>query len=265
MNQQQFGVERYSGRTLNIFKKLKNNQMKKLLVITFFLMFMSCYAQEINNVVVTINNRGDYYFKKENLIAIAFSENDSISFKYKDTLLLKVEKYQAGKLISEANFIYDSNNKVPDDYVFLEDYYDYYEKFYTRVPYTNKYKLLDRDFVYIDTVLDEIEDWGKYYSKKTAKIFEFKLDRNVRMLNAKFSPFVYGTILKNLKLYVVDDFLVEIDAVLIEEPDGETIYYKKYYEYDKLGRLSSSKTVNAISGVIEDQSKIEYREWLIFP
>lgn len=240
--------------------------MRKLFLIVFFFMFISCNAQVYNNVIVTINNRDNYYFEKEKLMAIVLSKNDSILLKYKDTLLLKVEKYKTGKLISEANFIYDLKGKISEDYLFTEDYYDYYEKFNTRVPYYNKYKLLDRDFVYIDAVLDEIKDWKKYCTnKKATKTFEFKLNKNVRMLNAKFSPFIYGTILKNLKLYVADNFLIEVDAVLIEEPDGETMYYKKYYEYDKVGRLISSKTVNVISGQIEDQDKIEYREWLVFP
>ena len=176
--------------------------------------------------------------------------------------MLKIEKYKVSKLVSEDNLVYDSNNKISDDYTFSGDYYDYYEKFYTRIPYKNKYKLLDRDFVYIDTVLEEIHDWKKYCNnKKQKKIFEFKLDQNVRMLNAKFSPFIYGTILKNLKLYVANNYLVEIEAILSEEPDGENIFYKKYYEYDKIGRLISSKTINISSGEIEDQEKIEYRKW----
>ncbi|WKL48599.1 hypothetical protein Q1W71_02200 [Flavobacterium pectinovorum] len=237
--------------------------MKKLLVIAIFLMLIDCSnAQDKNNVIVTINNKDKYFFKEENLMAVVSSKSDSIRFKYKDTLLLKVEKYKVGKLISEANFIYDSNNKIADNYIFQEDYYDYYEKFYTRIPYKNKYKLLDLDFVYIDNVLDEIPDWKKYCNdKKSTKVFEFKLSKNVRMLNAKFSPFAYGTIIKNLKLYVVDNFLVQIDVTLLEEPDGETVRYKKTYKYDKAGRLSSSKTVNIISGKIEDQNKIQYREW----
>ncbi|OXE97410.1 hypothetical protein B0A64_23370 [Flavobacterium araucananum] len=198
-------------------------------------------------------------------MAVTSSKNDSVSFKYRDTLLIKVEKYKSHKLISEADFIYDSNNKISDDYTFSEDYYNYYEKIYTRIPYENKYKLLDRDFVYIDAVLDEVQDWKKYSTNnKKTKTFEFKLNKNVRMLNAKFSPFIYGTIIKNLKLYVVDNFLVEIDATLIEEPNGETLFYKKYYQYDKVGRLSSSKTVNILSGELEDQDKIEYREWFGF-
>ncbi|AYN03083.1 hypothetical protein EAG11_02020 [Flavobacterium sp. 140616W15] len=249
-----------------MFKKSKNKQMNKLFLIGFLFIFMSCKAQDSNNVIITINSKNNYYFKKEKLTAIALSKNDSISFKYKDTLLLKVEKYKMNKLISQANFIYDSNNKISNDYIFSEDYYDYYEKFHTRIPYKNEYKLLDRDFVYIDTVLDQIEDWKKYCNNKSEKkIFEFKLNENVRMLNAKFSPFVYGTILKNLKLYVTDNLLIEIDAILIEEPNGEKIYYKKYFEYDKEGRLSSSKTVNATSGKIESQDKIEYRKWFVSP
>ncbi|WP_456311933.1 hypothetical protein [Pseudomonas shirazensis] len=236
--------------------------MKKLFLIVFFFMFISCSPQDNNNVIVTINNISNYYFKKEKLIAITSAKNDSISFKYKDTLLLKIEKYKVSKLVSEANLVYDPNNKISDDYTFSEDYYDYYEKFYTRIPYKNKYKLLDRDFVYIDTVLEEIHDWKKYCNKKKQKkIFEFKLDQNVRMLNAKFSPFIYGTILKNLKLYVENNYLIEIEAILSEEPDGENIYYKKHYEYDKTGRLISSKTINISSGEIEDEEKIEYRKW----
>jgi hypothetical protein len=81
------------------------------------------------------------------------------------------------------------------------------------------------------------------------------------MLNAKFSPFVYGTIIKKLKLYVMNNFLVQIDATLLEEPGGETVRYKKSYKYDKAGRLSSSKTVNIISGKTEDQNIIEYKGW----
>lgn len=236
--------------------------MKKLTLIIFLFTSIGCSSQYENNVIVTINTKQKYYFKKEKLVAITLSKKDSISFKYKDTLLLKVEKYEESKLKSEANFIYDSNNKIKDSYIFLEDYYDYYEKFYTKIPYKNKYKLLDRDFVYIDSILDEVKDWKKYSNnKKTTKIFEFKLDKNVRMLNAKFSPFIYGTVLKNLKLHVKNNFLVEIDAVLIEKPDGETMYYKKYFEYDKAGRLSSSKTINFISGEIEDRQKIEYKSW----
>ncbi|MBF4516161.1 hypothetical protein IRZ71_07405 [Flavobacterium sp. ANB] len=236
--------------------------MTKLFLIIFLFMFISCSPQDCNNVVVTINNTGNYYFKKEKLMAITSAKNDSISLKYKDTLLIKVEKYKVGKLVSEANFLYDSNNKISDDYIFSEDYHDYFEKFYTRIPYKNKYKLLDRDFVYIDNVLDEVQDWKKYCNdKKEIEIFEFKLDENVRMLNAKFSPFIYGTMLKNIKLHVANNFLVEIEAILIEEPDGETIYYKRYYDYDKTGRLISSKTINSNSGQIEDQEKIEYRKW----
>ena len=236
--------------------------MKKLFLIVFFFMFISCSSQDGNNVRVTINNISNYYFKKEKLMAITSAKNDSVSFKYKDTLLLKIEKYKVSKLFSEANLVYDPNNKISDDYTFSEDYYDYYEKFHTRIPYKNKYKLLDLDFVYIDNVLDEIPDWKKYCNdKKSIKVFEFKLSKNVRMLNAKFSPFAYGTIIKNLKLYVVNNFLVQIDATLLEEPGGETVRYKKSYKYDKAGRLSSSKTVNIISGKIEDQNKIQYREW----
>lgn len=222
---------------------------------------MGCKAQDSSHVIVKLNNRNNYYFDKEKLMSIVSSKNDSISFTYRDSLILKIEKYKTGKLISYVNFVYDVNNNISDNFIFPEDYYDYFEKFYTRVPYTNKYKLLDRDFVYIDAVLDQ--DRKKYYSnkKEATKIFEFNLDKNVRMLNAKFSPFAYGTILKKIKLYVVNNFLVELDATLVEEPNGEIIYYKKHYEYDKEGRLSSSKTINVISGEIEDQDKIEYKEW----
>lgn len=236
--------------------------MKKLFVILIFFMLIGCNAQDKNNVIVTINNRDKYFFKKENLMAIVSSKSDSIAFKYKDTLLLKAEKYRVGKLVSEANFIYDSNNKIADNYIFQEDYYDYYEKFHTSIPYKNHYKLLDRDFVFIDTILDEIPDWKKYSNdKKSTKVFEFKLSKNVRMLNAKFSPFVYGTVIKKLKIYVANNFLVGMDASLQEEPVGETVHYKKSYKYDKAGRLSSSKTVNIISGEIEEQNKIEYKQW----
>lgn len=237
--------------------------MKNLFVNTIFFMLIGCCsAQNRNNIIITINNRNKYYFKNENLIARTSSKNDSICFKYKDTILINVQKYKAHKLISEANFIYDPNNKIADNYIFPEDYYDYYEKFYTRIPYKNKYKLLDQDFIYIDAVLDEIPDWKKYYNtKKTTKVFEFKLSKNVRMLNAKFSPFIYGTTIKDLKLYVVNNFLIEIDATFLEEPGGETIQYKKKYKYDKAGRLSSSETINVISGEIENQNKIEYKEW----
>jgi hypothetical protein len=236
----------------------KNNTMRGLLFIAYFLT-CSCNAQD-HNIKITINSKNKYYFNKEKLTAIS-SKKDSVSFTYRDSLILKIEKHKAGKLISEANFVYDVNNRISDDFVFSEDYYDYFEKFYTRVPFTNKYKLLDRDFVYIDAVLDQ--DSKKYYSnkKEATKIFEFNLNKNVRMLNAKFSPFAYGTILKKIKLYVVNNFLVELDATLVEEPNGEIIYYKKNYEYDKEGRLSSSKTINVISGEIEDQDKIEYKEW----
>ncbi|WP_123774037.1 hypothetical protein [[Flexibacter] sp. ATCC 35103] len=191
-------------------------------------------------------------------MAVVSSKKDSVSFTYRDSLILKIEKHKTGRLISYVNFVYDVNNNISDNFIFPEDYYDYFEKFYARVLYTNKYKLLDRDFVYIDAVLDQ--EKKKYYSKET-KIFEFNLDKNVRMLNAKFSPFAYGTILKKIKLYVVNNFLVELDAMLVEEPNGEIIYYKKHYEYDKEGRLSSSKTINVISGEIEDQDKIEYKAW----
>lgn len=240
--------------------------MKKLIFNLYFFIFISCSSQKGDNVIVTINNKGNFYFKNDKLMAITSFKNDSISFKYKDTLLLKIEKYKADKLINEASFIYDLNNKISDDYIFPEDYYNYYEKFYTRIPYKNKYKLLDRDFVYIDTILDEVQDWKKYSNnKKKIEIFEFNLNENVRMLNAKFSPFIYGTTLKKLKLYVVDNFLIEMDANLIEEPGGEIIYYKKYYKYDKAGRLSSCKTINSLSGEIEDEDKIDYKEWCVYP
>ncbi|OMQ11278.1 hypothetical protein BXU01_13235 [[Flexibacter] sp. ATCC 35103] len=230
--------------------------MRGLLFIAYFLT-CSCNAQD-HNIKITINNKNNYYFDKEKLMAVVSSKKDSVSFTYRDSLILKIEKHKTGRLISYVNFVYDVNNNISDNFIFPEDYYDYFEKFYARVLYTNKYKLLDRDFVYIDAVLDQ--EKKKYYSKET-KIFEFNLDKNVRMLNAKFSPFAYGTILKKIKLYVVNNFLVELDAMLVEEPNGEIIYYKKHYEYDKEGRLSSSKTINVISGEIEDQDKIEYKAW----
>lgn len=236
--------------------------MKIFLLITYFLT-NSCTAQD-HNIKVIINNRNNYYYNNEELMALVTSKKDSISFKYKDSLIIKIEKYNVGKLISEANLVYDKSNKIPDNFVFTEDYYDYYEKFYTRVPYMNKYKLLDRDFVYIDAILDQ--DREKYNSNnKTSKIFEFKLDKNVQMLSAKFSPFVYGTVLKNLKLYVVNNFLVELDATFIEDIDEKIINYKKYYEYDKESRLRSSKTINITSGEIEDRDEIEYNDWLVYP
>ncbi|MBS7254678.1 hypothetical protein [Flavobacterium branchiicola] len=125
--------------------------MKKIIIIFHFIL-ISCSLHNNNNVIITINNKGKFYYKKEQLIAVTTSKNDSISFKYKDTLLLKSQKYKMGKLISEANFSYDSNNKIPDDYIFTDDYYSYFEKFHTRIPYQNKYNLLDQDFVYIDAI-----------------------------------------------------------------------------------------------------------------
>ncbi|MFH7019246.1 hypothetical protein [Flavobacterium sp. FlaQc-47] len=233
--------------------------MRVLLLITYFLTYI-CNAQD-QNVKVTINNRNNYYFIKEKLIAIVSSKNDSISFKYKDTLLLKVEKYKLGKLISEADFIYDSDNIIADDYTFSEDYYDYYEKFQTKIPFINKYKMLDDDFYYIDAILDKV-NWENYNPDKKLKSaynIRFKLDIGVS--NAKFSPFAYGTTIREIKLYVVANFLKEMNADFIDNPSGKQVKYKKYYHYDNQGRLVLTKTINSSLGKIENQEKFEYKSW----
>ncbi|TRX31908.1 hypothetical protein FNW52_18115 [Flavobacterium sp. ZT3R18] len=82
------------------------------------------------------------------------------------------------------------------------------------------------------------------------------------MSNARFSPFVYGTTIREMKLHVVDNFLKEMDVDFIDKPSGKRIKYKKYYQYDNQGRLSFTKTLNTSSGKIENHEKFEYREWL---
>jgi hypothetical protein len=243
---------------LSTFKKLKNNQMKKLSIIAFSFMFISCSSIDTDNIIVTINSNYNYYYTKEKLIAITSSKKDSISFKYKDTLLLKIAKYKVGKLISEANFIYDANNIISDDYIFPEDYYNYYESLKTKIPYKNKYGMLDKDFYYIDAVLG----WENFISAtelKSTQDLQVQLNKGIN--DAQYSLFINGNIIKRIKLHIVNNFLKEIDATLIDEPTGQLIKYKKYYQYDRHGRLRFTKTLNDSSGKIEHEQKFEYKSW----
>jgi hypothetical protein len=220
-------------------------------------------SKNVKVIISTDKTKNYYYFKNNILTAIMFSNKDSLYFKYKNNLLVKINQFENGKFTGEANYIYnDKNERI--DLTYSKDYNDYYQNYSTEIPYVNKYNLLEKDFVYIDAILSSVKNGKSYYLNKKLKrthSLSFKLDVDVTLSNSNISPFIFGSTIKNLKLSVKDNYLKEIYAVLMYNSGRKRIVYKKYYTYDKNGRLKSTKTIDVTNNKVENKETIEYSEW----
>lgn len=264
MNQRQCGVVQYFGKMLIIKNKLKNN-IKYFFLYSIILMLVGFNLQSKNvKIIVSIDKaKNYYYFKNDMIVAIVLSKKDSIHFEYKNNLLTKIIQFENSKLTGEAEYSYNSKNEVID-LTYSEDYNDFYESYITRIPYINKYNLLEKDFVYIDAILSNVKNSENYFLNKKIKLtnsLNFKLNLGVDLCNYRISPFIFGDTIKNLELIIKNNLLIEMKAVLIDESSRKKITYRKLYTYDKMNRLKSTKTINITNKKVESQENIEYVNW----